>query len=107
MKIVKYRVTGGFGNKEEGAIIDAVLLAEEPKITALLYHPRSPGSCASIEMCKNVGPYYVSQDEGASDLFGWINLEKQADIDKLVENLRAISYKNTTRKYLLKQKKAA
>jgi hypothetical protein len=49
-KEVKYKVTDPFGNVEEGAIINALLIAEDPPC-GLIYHPHVRGECSSFEIC--------------------------------------------------------
>lgn len=92
-KTVKYRVTDAFGDSDIGDLLDAVVLLEENGGSALLYHPRTKGCCASIEMahvCAD-GVYVSSYDE--DDGFGFINIDRQRELDALIENLSTIKYK--------------
>jgi hypothetical protein len=99
LRKIKYKVTGAFGCEEVGAIIDAYLLIEDScGASALVYHPRSRGCCASIEMAHDNGEgVYISSAGEESDMFGWLNIVRQRDLDALIENLQTLNYKNTRR----------
>lgn len=105
MKVVKYKVTGAFGDSDEGDVVDALLLLEEVNGgEALLYHPRSQGNCGSLEMAHptydpKAGKEYY-KPSGQTDMFGWINIDSQKKMNELIENLQSLSYRSTTRKSL-------
>jgi hypothetical protein len=91
---VKYEVTGAFGTLAEGTITKAIVLASEGGGSALLYHPRTRGSCASIEMAHDRGDGTYVSSCSESDGFGWVNIENQRDLNTLVGRLKAIRYKD-------------
>lgn len=95
LRKVKYKVTGAFGKESEGEIVAAYLLAEGNG-SALIYHPRSKGCCASIEMCKKYYDYYISVVDD-TDMYGWINISSKLDLEALIKNLSLLDYKKTTR----------
>lgn len=75
MKKVKYKVTHAFGLREEGTILDAILVAEDEDVdTVLLFHPARKGECPSFEICvKNIDGVYTSYAEDC-----YVNVSKNA-----------------------------
>jgi len=104
-KPVLYKVTGAFGDDEVGALVPAIILAKDAD-SCLLYHPKTKGSCASIEICKRIydrdpeKDHYVSALE--NDYDGYINITSQKELDKLIDAISAISYTKTTRSSCLR-----
>lgn len=71
MKKIKYKVTGPFGLRNEGDILDAYILFEDiDGDTVLVYHPssRKHGECGMLEFCKEKKGVYVSYGEGYINL---------------------------------------
>lgn len=82
MKKVKYKVTGPFGLREEGEIIDAyILFRDEDTGTALVYHPSNNrrGECGTLEFCIEKKGVFVT---GGED---YINLDAKAN--KLIKKV--------------------
>lgn len=100
LRKVKYEVTGMIGeiNSGEGDIIEATLLLEEGNGSALLYHPRSKGNCASIEMAHDNGNGIYTADSKDKTL-GWIDITRQRDLDTLVKNLSKLKYVSKRRQH--------
>lgn len=102
LKRVKYKVTGSFGDLDEGDIIESLVLLEtDCSGSVLLYHPKTDRACcASIEMCHMIpaigleGDHYVSSCQDSDD-YGWVNVEGQKHITKLVKALSKITYRKT------------
>lgn len=96
MKKVKYRVTGAFGLSDRGEIREAILIYADVGGT-LLYHPRGEDCCASLEMCKLTkdGYYESSSGERGHGYDCYVNIESQRDLNRIINNLSKISYKNT------------
>lgn len=86
-KTVKYRVTGDFGDRPVGDILDAVLLLEDSSGgSALLLHPKEMvNETASIEMAHLVDGVYESSCQ-ENDSFGWINIDIR-DMKALASNV--------------------
>jgi hypothetical protein len=53
MKRAKYKITGPFGLREVGEIINCFILAvDDDSGHVLVYHPPARDECGSIEICK-------------------------------------------------------
>jgi len=95
MKKIRYRVTNDFGDSKIDDIVDAYLISHIDVTQGLVYHPRSKGCCASIEICTLITGSSKDTDEwqAAHRGDGYVNIEKQKHLDKIIENLKSISYK--------------
>jgi hypothetical protein len=85
MKKVKYEVTGAFGTRNEGDIIDAYLVArEEGTQKGLLFHPAAKGECASFEFAIKDGKVWISE---ATDDEGYINVSRKDQLPKCFQKI--------------------
>ncbi|MHA2064622.1 MAG: hypothetical protein ACXABY_09625 [Candidatus Thorarchaeota archaeon] len=93
MKKIKYKVTGDFGENNEGDIVDAYILIEGvDNGVALVYHPKSSRyTCASLEFCvEDKDDYWVTLDNPDDN---YINIEGQGELNKLAKSVAALKYR--------------
>ena len=69
---VKYEVTDGFGDVEEGVIINAILLLRYGN-DGLIYHPHVRGECPSIEIVE----FDTDEQVWVTGERNYLNIEKK------------------------------
>lgn len=97
MKKIKYKVTGCFGDSNEGDIVDAYILAGSVDDgVALVYHPKtSKYTCASLGFCiEKQDGYWVDANQNSSgNDRDYINITSQKELNTLAENAGALIYR--------------